>query len=71
MVLQQVLLDEAGGDLVDAPGGGRAVVVAEAFDVAIGDAQVELDDESSAVGFLADYLGQGWVFLSYYCAHVF
>ena len=60
--LQQVLLDEVGRDLVDAPSGGRAVEVTESFDVAIGDAEVELDDESSAVGFLADYLGQRWVF---------
>ena len=68
MVFLQVLADEAGGDLVEPPGGGRSVVVAEAVEGALGDAKVELDDAPSAVSLFADDLGQGWVFLSYLSA---
>ena len=47
------------------------MVVAEAFEGALGDAQVELDDAAAVVGLLADYLGQGWVFLLCCYAHKF
>ena len=71
VVLLQVLGDESWGYLVESPGGGHAVAVLEAFEVAIGDAEVELDDAASAVGLLADYLRHGGVFLLCCCAHVF
>ena len=71
-VLDQVLGDEAWGDLVEAPGGGGAVVVPEAVDGSLGDAEVELDDASAIVGDLADDLRHGWRALLYCCyAHAF
>ena len=70
-VLDQVLGDEAWGDLVYSPSGGRSVVVAEAFEGALGDAQVELDNAAAVVGLLADYLREGWVFLLCCYAHKF
>ena len=56
-VLEQVFGDESGGDLVESPGGGHAVSVLEAFEAAIGDAEVELGDAAAVVGHLADDFG--------------